>query len=50
MAPAPDPKVNVTRADQSGEDRMAMFRELAKHTKPTGPSAKGKSIDGSEEE
>ena len=32
------------------EDRLAMLKELAKLTKPTGKSAQGKSLEGGEEE
>ena len=40
-----DPKVDAKRADAEQDDKLAMLKELAKLTKPTGPSAKGKSID-----
>lgn len=40
-------KVDVKRAGE--DDKMAMFRELAKHTKPTGASAKGKSEERQDE-
>lgn len=32
------------------DDRLAMLKELAKLTKPTGPSAKGKAMEREEEE
>ena len=41
----PDPKGNA-----APDDRLAMLKELAKLTKPTGPSAQGKAIDKPEEE
>jgi hypothetical protein len=47
---APDPKVNAKRADAEQDDKLAMLKELAKLTKPTGPSSKGKSDAGSDEE
>lgn len=39
----PDPKVTAKRADAAQDDKLAMLKELAKLTKPTGPSAKGRS-------
>ncbi|MEK6985796.1 MAG: hypothetical protein AABX89_05395 [Candidatus Thermoplasmatota archaeon] len=46
---APDAKPNVKRSDEPVNDRLAMLKELAKLTKPTGKSAEGKSLDGGEE-
>jgi hypothetical protein len=42
MAPAPDPKLNVKRAaeDKAAQDKLALLKELAKATKPTGPSSR----------
>jgi hypothetical protein len=39
---SPDPKLNVKRAsdDKATQDKLAMLRELAKATKPTGPSSR----------
>ncbi|MCA1818914.1 MAG: hypothetical protein ABR562_05485 [Thermoplasmatota archaeon] len=39
---APDPKLNVKRADddKATQDKLAMLKELAKMTKPTGPSSR----------
>jgi hypothetical protein len=45
---APDPKVK--RLDEPVDDRLAMLKELAKHTKPTGPSAQGKAQEKPDEE
>ncbi len=44
MAPAPDPKMNVKRAEEDPKqaEKMRLLKELAKMTKPTGSSAKGK--------
>lgn len=42
---APDPRTNVKRADDKADDKLAMLRELAKLTKPTGPSSKGEAED-----
>jgi len=43
MAAAPDPKLNVKRAsdDKAQQDKLALLKELAKMTKPTGPSSRG---------
>jgi hypothetical protein len=46
----PDPKVAAKRADSDNDDKLAMLKELAKLTKPTGPSAKGKSEVGGDDE
>ena len=35
---------------EAKDDRLAMLKELAKLTKPTGPSAKGKSEEKVDEE
>lgn len=35
-------------AKKEGDDRLAMLKELAKLTKPTGKSAQGKSEEGEE--
>lgn len=40
MAPGPE-KLDVKKAD-ADKDKLAMLKELAKLTKPTGNSAKGK--------
>ncbi|HUR62643.1 MAG TPA: hypothetical protein VM286_09805 [Candidatus Thermoplasmatota archaeon] len=45
----PDPKVAAKRAD-ADDDKLAMLKELAKLTKPTGNSAKGKSDTEADEE
>jgi len=45
---APEKPPQVKRADS--DDKLAMLRELAKITKPTGKSAKGKSEEGRDEE
>ena len=52
MAAAKDPKMNVTRPsdDKGADDKLAFFRELAKATKPIGPSSKGKKVESGEEE
>lgn len=47
MAGSPDPKVNVKRAQE--DDKLAMLRELAKLTKPTGNSSQGKMVEGKDE-
>lgn len=48
MAGAPDPKLAVSRADQDPRqaEKLRLLKELAKMTKPTGPTASGKSADG----
>lgn len=43
-------KLDVNRADKAAADRLAMLQELAKATKPTGASAKGKSEEGADDE
>ena len=40
MAPAPDPTLNVNRADKAAQDKLALLKELAKLSKPTGPSSR----------
>ncbi len=50
MAQAPDPKLNVNTADKAAAERLAMLKELAKMTKPTGASAKGKAAEKPDEE
>lgn len=47
MAPE---KVDVARADKAAQDRVEMLKELAKMTKPTGASAKGKAEEKSDDE
>ena len=44
MAPAPDPKMNVKRAedDPKQAEKMRLLKELAKMTKPAGAPTKGK--------
>jgi hypothetical protein len=46
----PDPKVTAKRADAEQDDKLAMLKELAKLTKPTGPSSQGKSDTGADDE
>lgn len=43
MAPAPDPKMNVNRADQDPKqaEKMRLLKELAKATKPVKDGKKG---------
>ena len=38
---AKDPPKPAAKHEANKEDRLAMLRELAKVSKPTGPSAKG---------
>jgi hypothetical protein len=45
----PDPKVTAKRADAQ-DDKLAMLKELAKLTKPTGPSSKGRSDTDTDDE
>lgn len=45
----PDPKVTAKRADAQ-DDKLAMLKELAKLTKPTGPSSKGHSETDADDE
>lgn len=46
MPGAPD-KLKVNRADN--DDKLALLKELAKLTKPTGKTAQGKSVDGNDD-
>ena len=46
----PDPKVAAKRADAEQDDKLAMLKELAKLTKPTGPSSKGRSESDADDE
>lgn len=41
---------SAPKAPPAQDDRLAMLKELAKLTKPTGKSAQGKSEEGGEEE
>ncbi|HUR64539.1 MAG TPA: hypothetical protein VM241_08675 [Candidatus Thermoplasmatota archaeon] len=45
----PDPKVTAKRADAGQDDKLAMLKELAKLTKPTGPSSQGRSDTAADE-
>jgi hypothetical protein len=47
---ATDPKVTAKRADTEPDAKLAMLKELAKLTKPTGPSAKGRSDTDTDDE
>lgn len=47
---AADPKPDVHRATDAANDRLAMLKELAKMTKPMGPSSKGQSEEKASEE
>ncbi|MES2154901.1 MAG: hypothetical protein V4510_07170 [bacterium] len=47
---APDPKMDVNRGDKAAAERLAMLKELAKMTKPTGASAKGKAVEKPDED
>lgn len=50
MAANPKDKVDVKRSNDPAADRLAMLKELAKMTKPTGPSAQGKSEEKPDDE
>lgn len=43
-------RVDVNRADKAAADRLAMLKELAKATKPTGASAKGQAEERPDED
>ncbi|MEA3142866.1 MAG: hypothetical protein QOG31_190 [Thermoplasmata archaeon] len=45
----PDPKVTAKRSDAGQDDKLAMLKELAKLTKPTGPSSQGRSDTAADE-
>lgn len=47
MSGPTDAKMKVNRAEN--DDKLAMLKELAKLTKPTGKSAQGKSVDGNDD-
>lgn len=50
MAADPKAKVDVNRSTDAAAERLAMLKELAKMTKPTGASAQGKSEERPDEE
>jgi hypothetical protein len=45
----PDPKVTAKRSDSDQDEKLRLLKELAKMTKPTGPSSKGQSEEKAEE-
>jgi hypothetical protein len=50
MAADPQAKVNVNRSNDAAAERLAMLKELAKATKPTGASSQGKSEERPDDE